>query len=100
MESLVREVLTVKTIGTLQPGTVFAKGTIMDGGRKGVVLQGSGRPLRWVAKTGWNLDWAIYCLTSDKSYEEVEHTGDKVVIEAAIKELVPCSGHAFERYRY
>jgi len=56
--------------------------------------------LRWVAVRGGIADWAIYCHFSDKNWDWIRDSGDKVTMENHIRKLVPCTDEAFKRYRY
>jgi len=91
--------LTLEKLKALPPQTIFAKGEIVDS-PEGINMMNSGQMLRWVAVRGGIHDWTIYCHFAEKSYEWIEHQGDKVIGERHIKKLVECDKEAFEMYRY
>lgn len=59
-----------------------------------------GGAIRWVAKKGGIVDWAIYYHKSKFDMEYVASYGDKCFTKKLIRELVPCTDEVFERYRY
>ena len=56
--------------------------------------------VRWVAKKGGVVDWAIYYHKAEYDMEYVAAYGDKCFTKEVIRELVPCTDNAFKRYRY
>lgn len=86
--------LTLEQLKDMKPDSIIAKGHTADI-RLSFVLE-----LKWVAVRGEIHDWAIYYAPSDWDYDLVQYTGDKVVNEDVIKELVPCTEEAFQMYRY
>lgn len=91
--------LTLEDLKNLEPGTIFAKGVIIDS-PEGINMTRSGKMLRWVAVRGEVWDWAIYCHWATSSYEYVRDYGDKVYDGHNIKRLVTCDDEAFKSYRY
>ena len=89
--------LDLEMLESIPRGTVFAAGKTTDD-NNGVNMTNSGKPLKWIAKKGYN-DWAIYIHWDTVSDYSVETQGDKVSSEKNIKRLVPCSDEAFNKYR-
>ena len=92
------KILTIKKLKEMKPG-IFAQGITIDN-PDGCNMSNSGKQLRWVAVRGDIHDWAIYCHYSDKDWEWIKRSGDKVCSKENIRKLVPCSKLAFEMYRY
>lgn len=91
--------LTVKQLQDMPPGTIFAKGEIVDS-PEGINMMTSGNLLRWVAVRGLGIpDWTIYCHWSWHSWEFIRSSGGKVCSKPNIKKLVECDEEAFTMYR-
>ena len=93
------EKLTAKKLDTLPPGRVFAQGLTVDS-PQGAHMAGTGKPLKWVAVTGWCGDWSIYVYFDTYTFQEVAEYGDKVHSTENIQRLVPCDKSALCRYRH
>jgi len=91
--------LTVEMLEKMPYHKIFARGEIADSA-EGLNMTTSGEMLRWVAVRGGIADWAIYCHFSDKNWDWIRDSGDKVTMENHIRKLVPCTDEAFKRYRY
>jgi len=91
--------LILKQLKEMKPSTIFLKGEIIDS-PDGINMENSGNQLKWVACRGGIHDWAIYCDSCDKTWEEIKSYGNKVTGEENIKRLVPCDDEAFKMYRY
>ena len=89
--------LDLETLKAIPRETVFAKGKTTDD-NNGVNVTNSGKPLKWIAKKGYN-DWAIYIHWDSKSDYTVETQGDRVLGEKNIRKLVPCSNEVYNEYR-
>lgn len=91
--------LTIQELKDMEPGTIFATGTINDG-PTGINMTRSERTLRWVACRGGIHDWAIYIGPEEWTAEAVKRSGDKVHSTEHINKLVPCDADAFGMYRH
>ena len=74
--------------------TIFASNVITD-----PRLHKEGA-IRWVAKKGGVVDWAIYYHKAEYDMEYVAAHGDKCFTKEVIRELVECTDEVFKRYRY
>lgn len=90
--------LTAQILNDLAPGTIIARGEIVDG-PLGYNATGSGRQLRWIAVRGGAPDWAVYCYWAESDWDFVRSSGDKIKRRDVIERLVPCTADALERYR-
>lgn len=86
--------LTLSKLKSMEPDTIINTGTTTEPG-----LHPSSE-IRWVAKTGWSEDWAIYYHFSSKSTDFIAQQGEKVMTESIIRRYVPCDDAAFNRYRF
>ena len=86
-------VLDIKTFSII-PNGIFASGITHD---PRIVRE---EPIRWVAYKDTGPEWSIYYHRLDYSLDEIAKTGDKMVTEEVIRELVPCTDEVFEKYRY
>ena len=88
-----RSVLTLDNLKNMEPGMVFASGTVLE-----PILWKE--PVRWIAKRGHIYDWAIYYHLESHTEEWIENFGDKCTTEKVIRDLVPCDDSAFSMYRF
>jgi len=93
------EKLTVEKLTEMEPGTIFARGEIIDS-PLGVNLEATNKMLRWAAVRGDIGDWAIYAHYADKSEDYVLRRGEKIHWEGHIRKLVPCDDFALMVYRH
>ena len=91
--------LTIEKLKEMKPDTIFAQGETVDS-PEGINIARTGQRLKWLAVRGGIWDWAIYCGTAEKSFEDIRDWGDKVTGEENIKKLVECDKEAFGAYRY
>ncbi len=91
--------LTIKQLKVMKPGTIFAKGEIIDS-PEGVNIAGSGEMLKWLATRGGIHDWAIYYDFAYKDFEWIKKWGNKVHAEGHIRKIVLCDDEAFKMYRH
>lgn len=85
----------------LQHGEVFASG-IEQNSIDGIfmVRSNAGRLLRWIAKKGYNQDFAIYVGWEDQTTaDSVMRHGDKVTNTEIIKRLLNCDDEVLKRMR-
>lgn len=108
--------LTLETLKSFPPGEIFQTGTFIDSkepgeGNVALCLPISNKKVRWVAVKGRLdklCDWCIYAENPHYqgtdyefiAFEDIKRRGDKIMGEANIKKLIPCSDEVFERYRY
>ncbi len=91
--------LTKKMLMDMPDGNIFAKGEIVDS-PAGVNMVNSGRMLKWMAKRGSGYhDWTIYLHWATSDWDYIEDYGDKPIVEANIKKLVPCDDEAYGLFR-
>jgi hypothetical protein len=94
------DTMTLEEFREIPDGAVFATGGIPDT-PDGLYMTGSGRILLYVAKKGYNQDWALYCgFKAFNDFETIESNGDKVGGEENIRRVIPCMDDVFARYRY
>lgn len=98
------EMLTLEKLKKMKPGTVFAKGKLIDS-PEGINLANTGNIVRWIAKRGHIPDWTIYAQNPHYGelhygFDWVEAHGDKIFTEYSIKKLIKCDDTAFEMYRF
>jgi hypothetical protein len=84
--------LTTEKLSEMKPNSIFASGIIND-------RRLHTEDIKWVAVKGEITEWAIYYHIAEKKLNFIAHNGQKINIESIIKELVPCSGAAFECYK-
>ncbi len=87
--------LTLQELKAMEPHQVIATDS-----PSGINLSGSGNMLRQVAVRGEIHDWTVYAHLATNDVAYVRRCGDKVLMEAEIKKLVPCTIEAFRMYRY
>lgn len=90
--------LTYKQFLLFPPG-IFAGGVVMDQ-ENGFNYTGSRQLLRWVATKGYAPDWAIYIGLATQTEQYIKSNGDKVIIPAHIKTLLPVDKALMNAYRY
>lgn len=95
------EKLTLEKLKAMQPGEIFAQGTVKNS-PDGIYMTSidKGRSLLWVAKRGGIHDWAIYVHWESSGLQYVIEQGDKIFDESNIKKLVPCDDEALSMYRH
>lgn len=86
--------LDLETLEAMPPHTIFAM-KVVDEPR----LYKGGK-VRWLAKKGGIVDWAIYYHHAGFDVEYVKNYGDKCFTKKLIRELVPCTDEVFKKYRY
>lgn len=94
--------LTTKDLESMEPGTVFAHGTVINSPEGGIYMTESdvGRMLMWAAVRGHGIpDWTVYIHWADRGLDYVINNGDKIINQDNVKALVPCSDEAFKWYR-
>lgn len=90
--------LTYDMLSMMPEYTIFATGQASDS-PEGINMTNSGKMLRWVAISGSNKDWCIYCHWHHYLINWIACNGDKVRDPGTIRKLVPCSDDAYARYR-
>ena len=86
--------LTLQKLKDMKPGELIGTGT-------GTYPRVVGCEIKWAAVRGKGYhDWAIYCLTPDRSIEDIKKVGDKIFTESVIKRLIPCDDEAWKMYRF
>lgn len=94
----VRGVLTLERLKLIEPGTVFARGEVLDA-PGGCNMMNTASLLRFVAVKGFAPDdWTIYCGWASSSYEEILHNGEKPISQENIRACVNCDDQALARY--
>lgn len=102
------QLMTVEQLEAIEPGVVFARGTITNHPTEGIYMVDSdiGRELFWLAKRRYD-GWSIYTCWSvlphvDPAllYQYCLDYGDKLRSKGNIVKLVPCTEEAFELYAY
>ena len=91
--------LTLQDLKDMKPNTAFAMGRIRDNPR-GINMDNTNMPLKWVACRGEIHDWAIYIYTADKTKAWVKAHGNKVTAHSHIRRVVPCDDEALAMYRH
>lgn len=91
--------LTLKDLEQMPKETIFATGLALDN-EDGLFMANTGKELKWIAVSGCNTDWAIYCFFSYKDIEWIEANGDKVQQSRNIRKCVPCDDGALGAYRH
>lgn len=86
--------LDLQTLEAMPAHTVFATKIVFD---PRIYKRGK---VRWLAKKGGVVDWAIYYHHATFGMEYIKSYGDKVFTKTLIRELVPCTDEVFEKYRY
>lgn len=98
--------LTIEKLKSMEPKKIFAHGhTYITN------FSGDSTWTKWVAIRGGIHDWAIYIsYSTNLGMEHEKHLsadwmsiaqyGDKLCDDDKIRELVPCTDEAFEKYRY
>ena len=90
--------LTKEQFDKIPAGEIFAKGETVDS-PKGANMTNSGKPLRFIAKKGYDNDWCIYLHWATSSWEFIESNGDKTTWKDNIQNLVPCDEEVYKAYR-
>jgi len=101
-ETIIIGKLTLQMLKDMGPGTIFAKGEILNEELPTPMVSPSEYPnlkLCWVAKRGGYWDWTIYMAKAEQGYEYAETNGDKTYSENNIRFLVPCDDEAFKMFR-
>ena len=94
-------IMTLTELESIPSGAVFAEGTTTND-PEGVYMTDHrrGDKLKWVAKKGGILDWAIYCDWAEATREHCISNGQKVTSRDNIRKLVPCTDEMMKVYRY
>lgn len=97
----VKEKLSLESFSNIEPGTVFANGTIKNS-PDGLFMSTNnpGKKLMWIAKKGYNNDWAVYVHWEEKGFHYVLTQGDKVSSKDNIRKLVDCADDVLSLYRF
>ena len=91
--------LNMESFSKIDSGKVFAQGESTDS-PEGLYMEGTNRPLKWVAVKGYAEDWCVYTHFSERGFAFVRTNGDKVKDKHNIQKVVPCEEDVFKRYRY
>jgi hypothetical protein len=91
---------TIEDFYLIVPGHIFAHGEAPNS-PDGLFMTDTrpGEKLHWLAKKGYNNDWAIYCHWAEKSWDFIEHSGDKVKGIQNIRNVFLCDDEMLSRYR-
>jgi len=94
------EELTVDNLKAMPPGELFAQGEVVNG-PEGVYMTDHrvGHTLVWVAKRGGMHDWTIYTAWKESGVSFAITNGQKIITDAYIRRLVPCTDEALKLYR-
>lgn len=87
------EILTLQKLKDMKPGAIIRVGV-------GLYPEFHETIIKWVAKCGGVYDWAIYYASPEMEVEYVTSYGDKVHTESMIRQFVPCTNEAFDKYRH
>lgn len=91
--------LTISDFNNINDGSVFSSEVVIDR-PEGIVINNSGKSLRWVAKKGRIGDWALYIDSSEYSVHWIATYGQKIKDESIIRKILPCTDDVFKLYRY
>ena len=92
--------MTIEDFNKIPPGTIFASGIVIDSSIDICIISNRlNEPLKWIAKKGYDNDWAIYCGFQEDNID-IENNGSKICDKEHINKLVNCDKEMFNRYRY